>query len=565
VLLNAASGIGSSTTAIQTTTSNLALSNSVTGGIYVTNTGTMTVAANSVNGDVVIKTSDGISGGRLGEASAGNINVGTVNGLVGVTATGTDLNQGSFSLMAGSGAVPIGSKGGYGGEITVNARVLATQSATLIGGNGGTGADGTSSGGTGGDGGLVMLNAPVSVGQSLVLTSGSGGVGGRDLSGSGGGGHGGFGGELVLNAPTSAGQATTLKVGIGGIGMDGGGQPSSPSITGNSINVTTGSSLNVNGAITPASGDVNLTAGSIGTSAAGVINAGTGSVNITQTGTNTLTLGNITATNLTVDSAGFAATVAADASKRYDGTTSISNATVGPVTGLAFTSGSNLSSAAPTTASFDDKNAGTGKTVTATGFTITGYNGTATSVLKKSSAALTATTTADISQAPLTVTANNDTKVEGTPYVGGKGVSITGFVYGEGANELSGTLAFGGNSQGASAAGKYDITPIGLTSNNYNLSFASGQLSLTPAPVIAVVTPKVESTPAPTIVPTPQPLAVQAATQAAVQIKDVGMVKDVSLGTAPSIKRNPEPITIPSCAINAERAASVEQCGGVSR
>jgi hypothetical protein len=34
---------------------------------------------------------------------------------------------------------------------------------------------------------------------------------------------------------------------------------------------------------------------------------------------------------------------------------------------------------------------------------------------KKSSAALTANTTADISQAPFTITANNDTKVEGSP------------------------------------------------------------------------------------------------------------------------------------------------------
>jgi YDG domain len=116
------------------------------------------------------------------------------------------------------------------------------------------------------------------------------------------------------------------------------------------------------------------------------------------------------------------------ASKVYDGSTSVSNVTVGPVTGLAFTSGSNLSAASPTKASFDDKNAGTGKTVVANGFTITGYNGTASSMLKISSSALQVTTKADITQAPLIVTANNDSKVEGTPYGGGNGVSFTGFV-----------------------------------------------------------------------------------------------------------------------------------------
>jgi hypothetical protein len=40
---------------------------------------------------------------------------------------------------------------------------------------------------------------------------------------------------------------------------------------------------------------------------------------------------------------------------------------------------------------------------------------------RKSSAALTADTAADISQAPLTITSNNDTKVEGSPYVDGAG------------------------------------------------------------------------------------------------------------------------------------------------
>jgi hypothetical protein len=49
---------------------------------------------------------------------------------------------------------------------------------------------------------------------------------------------------------------------------------------------------------------------------------------------------------------------------------------------------------------------------------------------------------------------------------------------------LSGTLAYSGSSQGARNAGTYVITPGGLSSSNYAVSFADGALTVNPAPLV---------------------------------------------------------------------------------
>ncbi len=78
-----------------------------------------------------------------------------------------------------------------------------------------------------------------------------------------------------------------------------------------------------------------------------------------------------------------------------------------------------------------------------------------------------------INKAALTVTANNASKIyDGVSYSGGNGVSYSGFVNGETASVLGGTLTYGGTSQGASAAGSYGITASGLTSGNYDITYA---------------------------------------------------------------------------------------------
>jgi len=169
----------------------------------------------------------------------------------------------------------------------------------------------------------------------------------------------------------------------------------------------------------------------------------------------------ITAATLTV-SGGSAA------NKTYDGTTA---ATVsgGSLSGLV--SGDSVSLGQSGT--FSDKNAATGKTVSYTN-SLSGTDA-GNYVLASGSG----TATADITVAALTVTANNDSKLyDGAAYSGGNGVSYNGFVAGETAAVLSGALAYGGNSQGASAAGSYAIAPGGYSATNYALTYVDGVLNI---------------------------------------------------------------------------------------
>jgi filamentous hemagglutinin family protein len=102
--------------------------------------------------------------------------------------------------------------------------------------------------------------------------------------------------------------------------------------------------------------------------------------------------------------------------------------------------------------------------------------------------------TLTVNQAPLTVTANGLAKTyDGLVYSGGNGVIYSGFVNGENSGVLGGALAYGGSSQGAVNAGSYAITPSGLTSSNYAISFANGTLTINPATltVTALATNKV--------------------------------------------------------------------------
>jgi hypothetical protein len=84
-----------------------------------------------------------------------------------------------------------------------------------------------------------------------------------------------------------------------------------------------------------------------------------------------------------------------------------------------------------------------------------------------------------ITPAALTVTANNASKVyDGTGYRGGNGVRYSGFMAGDDASVLSGKPAYAGSSQGAVDTGSYAIMPGGLSSENYDVSFVAGSLSI---------------------------------------------------------------------------------------
>ena len=86
-----------------------------------------------------------------------------------------------------------------------------------------------------------------------------------------------------------------------------------------------------------------------------------------------------------------------------------------------------------------------------------------------------------INPAPLTVTANNYSYTyNGKPYLGGNGVTYSGFVGGQNSSVLSGTLTYSGTSQGAVKAGTYTIIPGGLSDANgdYALFFVNGILTI---------------------------------------------------------------------------------------
>ncbi|KFC60419.1 hypothetical protein FEM08_07960 [Flavobacterium gilvum] len=84
-----------------------------------------------------------------------------------------------------------------------------------------------------------------------------------------------------------------------------------------------------------------------------------------------------------------------------------------------------------------------------------------------------------VTKTPLSVTANAAGKTyDGLAYSGGNGVAYSGFVNNETASVLGGTLAYSGTSQGAINVGPYVITPGGLTSNNYAITFNNGILTI---------------------------------------------------------------------------------------
>ncbi len=102
----------------------------------------------------------------------------------------------------------------------------------------------------------------------------------------------------------------------------------------------------------------------------------------------------------------------------------------------------------------------------------------------------TATNGLTIGPAALSVTANAASKVYGQVNPGFS-VSYAGFVLGQDASILGGSLGFSTAATAESAVGGYDVTPGGLTASNYAISFHAGTLTVTPAGL--VVTPADQS------------------------------------------------------------------------
>jgi len=172
--------------------------------------------------------------------------------------------------------------------------------------------------------------------------------------------------------------------------------------------------------------------------------------------------------------------------KVYDGTTV---ATLAPanyvLTGWMAGDGATVTK---TAGRYDTADAGTSKAVTVS-LANGDYVPTGSSVLSNYSLPTSLTgKVGTITPAPLTITANADSRTySGTAYSGGNGVAYSGFVNGETAAVLGGTLGYGGSSQGATNAGSYAIAPGGLTSGNYTVGYANAILTISPAPLGAVI------------------------------------------------------------------------------
>ena len=96
--------------------------------------------------------------------------------------------------------------------------------------------------------------------------------------------------------------------------------------------------------------------------------------------------------------------------------------------------------------------------------------------------------TLTVSKAPSTITSAPSTKVYGSPNPAFT-VTYATFVTGDTEAVLSGTLVFTTTATTASAVGDYDVTPSGLTSANYDITFVKGTLTVTKAPLTVTAAP----------------------------------------------------------------------------
>ncbi len=154
--------------------------------------------------------------------------------------------------------------------------------------------------------------------------------------------------------------------------------------------------------------------------------------------------------------------------KVYDGTT---NAIVILSTDAL---GGDAVTASCTSASFDDKNAGSGKAVSVTGISISGADAANYNLLNT-----TASTTADITQKALTITADGRGKAyRDTVTFAGTEFAAEGLIGSDTVDSV--TLASPG-AEATAAAGAYDIVPgaaAGTGLENYSITYVNGTLTV---------------------------------------------------------------------------------------
>nr|WP_315204825.1 YDG domain-containing protein [uncultured Albidiferax sp.] len=434
---------------------------------------TITVTANADS-----KTYDGnaYSGGN-GYTPSGFANGDTGSALAGAIAYGGSAqgarNAGNYAITPSG----LSSTLGYGlayvaGSLTVNPAAITLSTSNLSKGyDGTTNATGSPSvaAGTlfGGDtlsgGTFTFDNKNVGLGNKVVSVSGivvNDGNGGANylVSYANNTGSSITPANLTVTAPsvTKAYDGTTSASGtatVGALAGAGAGETvgTGPTLAFDDKNAGTGKTVQASGLVVLDSGGVDVT----------------GNYAINYVGSSPST---ITAASLSV--------TAPSVTKTYDGTTiAIGTATVGGLSGTGDVVGN-----APVLA-YSDPNAGTGKTVQANGLLVRDSGGV--DVTANYAINYVDNTSSVIQQAPLTVSANADARfVTQADTVGYYGASYSGFVAGETASVLGGSLAISRpNAATDVAAGTYvgALVPAGLTSGNYTISFAPGNYTIVPA------------------------------------------------------------------------------------
>ena len=165
-------------------------------------------------------------------------------------------------------------------------------------------------------------------------------------------------------------------------------------------------------------------------------------------------------------------TVTAQADTRvYDGTTASSAAPV--VSGATYDA---VGTAA--TQSFDNRNAGTGKALTASGLVMADGNGGANYAISYVDSAMGVITPASLS----IVADNSERQVEtpDPPFT----ATYVGLVGGDTPASLSGNLDFLTTATIDSPEGSYSITPFGQSSTNYSILYVDGVLAVVAQPEV---------------------------------------------------------------------------------
>ena len=170
--------------------------------------------------------------------------------------------------------------------------------------------------------------------------------------------------------------------------------------------------------------------------------------------------------NYTVNKLALTGTITA-ANKTYDATTAAT------ITGRGLTGaiGGDVVSYAGGTATFSDQNVAVGKVVTGAGLSLLGTDAGNYTVNT------TAITAADISQAALTIAANNASRNFGVANPAFS-ASYTGLMGADTPVVLTGTLSFTTPATIVSPVGVYAIVPSGQTSTNYAITYVNGALSV---------------------------------------------------------------------------------------